>query len=69
VPAGFVTTTNFMEVRARGERRFEMQHAQRGALQERIVYLEVNEPERLVMDHSAVDGSGGSLSAITLRAA
>lgn len=50
-PAGFVTTTKSMEVRAGGEWLFEMKHAEYGAFQERIIYLEVKEPERLIMDH------------------
>jgi uncharacterized protein YndB with AHSA1/START domain len=66
-PSGFITMTKSMDVRAGGEWLFEMKHPEYGAFDERIVYLEVKAPERLVMDHTAADGSGGFLSTITLE--
>jgi uncharacterized protein YndB with AHSA1/START domain len=50
-PRGFTTTTHSMDVRPGGEWRFVMHGPDGTDYQNRIVDLEVVEPERLVYDH------------------
>ena len=66
-PTGFTNTTHAMDVRVGGEWRFDMQHAEYGTFHDLIVYLEVQPPERLVMDHSNADGTETFRSVITLE--
>jgi uncharacterized protein YndB with AHSA1/START domain len=55
-PRGFTTTTQAMDVRPGGEWRFVM-HAPDGTdYKNRIVYVEVVPPERLVYKHRGEDG-------------
>jgi uncharacterized protein YndB with AHSA1/START domain len=50
-PCGFTTTTHAMDVRPGGEWRFVMHGPDGTDYKNRIVYLEVDEPERLVYHH------------------
>jgi uncharacterized protein YndB with AHSA1/START domain len=51
-PRGFTTTTNSMDVRPGGEWRFIMHGPDGTDYKNRIVYVEVVKPERLVYNHS-----------------
>jgi uncharacterized protein YndB with AHSA1/START domain len=55
-PRGFTTTTYSMDVRPGGEWRFVMPGPDGTDSKNRIVYLEVDEPERLVYDHFGEEG-------------
>ena len=55
-PRGFTTTTHSMDVRPGGEWRFVMPGPVGTDYKNRIVYLEVDEPERLVYDHFGEEG-------------
>jgi uncharacterized protein YndB with AHSA1/START domain len=50
-PKGFVTTTHEMDFRVGGMWRFEMRGPDGTRYDNRIVYLEIKRPERLVFDH------------------
>jgi len=52
-PKGFVTTTHEVEVRVGGLWRFEMRAPNGTRYPNRIEYLEIKKPERLVMDHGS----------------
>jgi len=54
-PRGFTTTTHSMDVRPGGEWRFIMHGPDGTDYKNRIVYLEVVEPERLVYNHFGED--------------
>jgi uncharacterized protein YndB with AHSA1/START domain len=57
-PRGFTTTTSEKDVRPGGVWRFVMRHAQHGTFTNKVVYLEIVKPERLVYDHGADDDKG-----------
>jgi len=50
-PSGFTTTTHEMDARVGGRWRFDMRAPDGTIFDNRIVYLEVKPPERLVFDH------------------
>ena len=50
-PKGFVTTTHEMDVRVGGRWRFDMTAPNGTVFTNRVVYLEIKEPELLVFDH------------------
>jgi uncharacterized protein YndB with AHSA1/START domain len=50
-PKGFTTTTHEMDVRVGGMWRFEMLGPDGKRYDNRVVYLEIKKPERLVFDH------------------
>lgn len=52
-PKGFVTTTHEIDVRVGGLWRFEMRAPNGTRYPNRIEYLEIKKPERLVMDHGS----------------
>lgn len=54
-PRGFTNQTSEMDVRPGGVWRFVMRSAEHGDFPNKIVYLEVVKPERLVYDHGADD--------------
>lgn len=55
-PNGYVTVTDAMAFEVGGEWRFTMTHAAHGIYPNRIRYLEISPPERLLYDHdSGVD--------------
>jgi uncharacterized protein YndB with AHSA1/START domain len=56
-PRGFTTQTSEMDVRPGGVWRFVMRSAEFGSYPNKIVFLEVVAPERLVYDHGADDQS------------
>jgi uncharacterized protein YndB with AHSA1/START domain len=56
-PRGFTTTTHSMDVRPGGEWRFIMHGPDGTDYKNRIVYLEVVEPERLVYNHFGEEGN------------
>lgn len=56
-PRGFTTQTSEMDVRPGGVWRFVMRHAQHGTFPNKVVFLEVVKPERLVYDHGADDSN------------
>jgi uncharacterized protein YndB with AHSA1/START domain len=56
-PRGFTTTTSEMDVRPGGMWRFVMRHDQYGTFTNKVVFLEVVKPERLVYDHGADDSN------------
>jgi uncharacterized protein YndB with AHSA1/START domain len=56
-PRGFTTQTSEMDVRPGGVWRFVMRHAQYGTFTNKVVFLEVMKPERLVYDHGADDSN------------
>jgi uncharacterized protein YndB with AHSA1/START domain len=55
-PRGFTTTTHSMDVRPGGEWRFVMHGPDGTDYKNKIVYLEVVEPERLVYNHFGEEG-------------
>jgi len=55
-PNGFRTTTEIMELRPGGQWRFVMHGPDGRDYRNRIVYLEVVRPERLVYEHAGEDG-------------
>ena len=55
-PRGFTTTTHAMDVRSGGEWRFVMHGPDGTDYKNRIVYLEVVKPERLVYNHFGEEG-------------
>jgi uncharacterized protein YndB with AHSA1/START domain len=67
-PRGFTTTTSSRDVRPGGEWRFLMRHAQYGEFVNRIRYVEITAPERLVYDHDGgeEDTSGGFRTTVTM---
>jgi uncharacterized protein YndB with AHSA1/START domain len=52
-PKGFVTKTHEIDVRVGGLWRFEMRAPNGTCYPNRIEYLEIKKPERLVMDHGS----------------
>lgn len=52
-PKGFVTTTREMDAKVGGRWRFDMRAPDGKVYDNRIVYLEVKSPERLVFDHGS----------------
>jgi uncharacterized protein YndB with AHSA1/START domain len=52
-PKGFVTKTHEIDVRVGGVWRFEMRAPNGTCYPNRIEYLEIKKPERLVMDHGS----------------
>jgi uncharacterized protein YndB with AHSA1/START domain len=56
-PRGFATTTHAMDVRPGGEWRFVMHGPDGTDYQNRISYIEVVSPERLVYRHSGDEGT------------
>lgn len=52
-PKGFVTTTHEMDVRVGGMWRFEMKAPDGTVYPNRVVFLEIKEPELLVFDHGS----------------
>ncbi|HET6335937.1 MAG TPA: SRPBCC family protein [Polyangiales bacterium] len=52
-PKGFVTKTHEIDVRVGGRWRFEMRAPNGTCYPNRIEYLEIKKPERLVMDHGS----------------
>lgn len=50
-PDGFATVTSARDVRPGGEWIYVMRHAEHGTFPNRIRYLEITPPERLVYDH------------------
>jgi uncharacterized protein YndB with AHSA1/START domain len=56
-PRGFTTQTSEMDVRPGGVWRFVMRHAQHGTFPNKVVFLEVVKPERLVYDHGEDDSN------------
>jgi uncharacterized protein YndB with AHSA1/START domain len=57
-PRGFTTSTQSMDVQPGGEWRFIMHGPDGTDYKNRIVYLEVVKPERLVYNHSSEEGDG-----------
>lgn len=55
-PRGFTTTTHLMDVRPGGEWRFIMHGPDGTNYKNRIVYIEVVPPERLVYKHAGEEG-------------
>lgn len=55
-PRGFTTTTHKMEVRPGGEWRFIMHGPDGTDFPNKIVYIDVKEPERLVYKHTGDEG-------------
>ncbi|MEM3087243.1 MAG: SRPBCC family protein [Halobacteria archaeon] len=55
-PRGFATQTKEMSAKPGGAWRYTMRHTEHGEFQNKITYLEVVKPERLVYDHGADDG-------------
>jgi len=51
-PRGFTTTTHEIDVRVGGRWRFEMLAPDGTRYDNRVVFLEIERPERLVFDHS-----------------
>lgn len=80
-PKGFVTTTFEMDPRVGGVWRFEMKAPDGTVFPNRVVYLEVKEPELLVFDHGSdrdddpdkfrvtitFDSQGDNKTIVTLR--
>jgi uncharacterized protein YndB with AHSA1/START domain len=65
-PSGFTTVTREMDVRPGGVWRFVMRHAEYGEFNERVVYIEVVKPERLVYSHgSDTDDDAGRFHVTT----
>src|SRR5258706_7128695 len=58
-PNGFTTTTHKMEVKAGGVWRFVMHGPDGRDYQNKITFIEVVKPERLVYKHGGVGGEGG----------
>ena len=59
-PKGFTTTTHEMDARVGGLWRFEMKAPDGTLFSNRVVFLEIKAPERLVYDHGAdVDNDPG----------
>ncbi len=59
-PKGFVTTTHELDVRVGGRWRFEMRAPDGTIFPNRVVFVELRAPERLVYDHGAdVDDDPG----------
>lgn len=56
-PRGFTTTTSEMDVKPGGVWRFVMRHDQHGTFTNKVVFLEVVKPDRLVYDHGADDSN------------
>jgi uncharacterized protein YndB with AHSA1/START domain len=56
-PRGFTTQTSEMDVRPGGVWRFVMRHPQHGNFTNKVVFLEVVKPERLVYDHGEDDSN------------
>jgi uncharacterized protein YndB with AHSA1/START domain len=52
-PKGFVTTTHEIDVRVGGRWRFEMRGPDGTCFPNRMEYLEIKRPERLVIDHGS----------------
>jgi uncharacterized protein YndB with AHSA1/START domain len=52
-PKGFVTTTHEIDVRVGGRWRFEMRAPDGTCFPNRMEYLEIKRPERLVIDHGS----------------
>ncbi|MFO0728532.1 MAG: SRPBCC family protein [Myxococcota bacterium] len=52
-PAGFTTTTSRMEVKVGGRWVFEMRAPDGTIYSNRVVYLDIQAPERLIYDHSS----------------
>jgi uncharacterized protein YndB with AHSA1/START domain len=64
-PKGFTTTTHEMDVRVGGMWRFELRAPDGTRFDNRVVYLEVTPPERLVFDHGTdVDDDPGRFRVI-----
>ena len=64
-PRGFTTTTHEMDVRVGGRWRFELRAPDGTRFDNRVVFLEVRAPERLVFDHgSDVDDDPGRFRVI-----
>jgi uncharacterized protein YndB with AHSA1/START domain len=68
-PRGFTTTTDSMDVRPGGEWRFVMHGPDGTDYENRIVYLEVVKPERLVYNHFGEEGDeeGKFQTTVTFR--
>jgi uncharacterized protein YndB with AHSA1/START domain len=67
-PRGFSTTTHEMDVKPGGVWRFTMHHAEFGNFENRIVYVELAEPERIVYDHGDGEGKEQFRSTVTFEA-
>ncbi len=69
-PDGFTTITKSMDFRVGGSWRFVMSHATQGTFPNRVVYLEIVRPERLVYEHSSDsdDASDGFHVTVTFEA-
>ncbi len=52
-PRGFTTTTHGMDARVGGQWRFDMRAPDGTVFTNRVTYLEIVPPERLVFDHSS----------------
>ncbi|MFN7145760.1 MAG: SRPBCC domain-containing protein [Myxococcota bacterium] len=52
-PDGYSTVTSSREVRPGGEWRYVMRHDTHGVFPNRVRYLEITPPERIVYDHDA----------------
>src|SRR5690606_5803392 len=50
-PKGFVTTTHEMDFRVGGRWRFDMRGPDGTVYDNRVVYLEIDPPRRIVFDH------------------
>lgn len=60
-PEGFTTTTHEMDARVGGRWRFEMKAPDGTVFTNRVVFLEIRTPERLVYDHSSdIDNDPGT---------
>jgi len=67
-PRGFTTTTHSKDVRPGGIWRYDMRHPEHGLFPNRIDYLEVSPPERLLFDHgSGIPGDPGFRAVVTFE--
>jgi uncharacterized protein YndB with AHSA1/START domain len=57
-PRAFTTKTSEMDLRPGGVWRFVMHSAEHGTFTNKVVFLEIVKPERLVYDHGADDDQG-----------
>lgn len=65
-PNGFATVTSARDVRVGGEWIYVMRHAEHGTFPNRIRYLEITPPERLVYDHDAGEDDPSRVMRVTV---
>lgn len=66
-PGGFSTTTHSAEVRAGGTWRFTMHGPDGRDYENRITYLEIDTPQRLVYRHDGNDNDGGDAAPVKFQ--